>query len=510
MKLSIRPKGVYPFLITLGLYVFANTIASNIQVLYGVSIFYPATAVAVACTVLWGWKAALGVFLATLLTPWYCKETLALTFLHYAGMGGINALEGLIPYYLVKPRDLASKHSIARFCLWGVFANTALSSALGNLLRGETHNFSKAFGIWWLADAASAFTLGIPLYLLLCQIFRCPAPFSPISLWEQGSRKKIPWMALFVLFISSLVAITSFYHIGTFYAFAVLYLIPLGWASLTFGLMGGTLMSGCIALCYTATVYIVTLKLYQPYPGTLGFSQYVTVYTFLFFFMVFALITGYQADDRRRLLAKINGKRQTIEKEFQDSLVALSAAIEAKDAHTYDHVRRTAFYAVEIGKRMGLTGEPLETLRIAAILHDVGKLSIPDHILGKAGPFTLEEKKIVQEHVEIGAQILSQVKAFKDVVPLVKHHQERWDGDIHHPLFPAYPDGLKGEEIPLGARILAVVDAYDAMTHDRPYRRAMNHQEALEELKREAGKQFDPQVVEVFIQWLEASQRRAL
>ena len=172
------------------------------------------------------------------------------------------------------------------------------------------------------------------------------------------------------------------------------------------------------------------------------------------------------------------------------TIEALALAIEAKDHTTHEHLRRVRVYAVEIGKDMGL-GEPdLEALRAAALLHDIGKLAIPEHIISKPGRLTPEEFEKMKIHPLVGAEILERVSFPYPVVPLVRAHHEKWDGS-------GYPDGLKGEDIPLGARILAAVDCLDAIAADRQYRRALPLDEAMQQVVGLSGTAFDPAVVAV-------------
>ena len=172
------------------------------------------------------------------------------------------------------------------------------------------------------------------------------------------------------------------------------------------------------------------------------------------------------------------------------TIEALALAIEAKDHTTHEHLRRVRTYAVEIGKELGLSGTGLEALRAAALLHDIGKLAIPEHIISKPGRLTPEEFEKMKIHPVVGAEILERVSFPYPVVPLVRAHHERWDGS-------GYPDGLKGEEIPLGARILAAVDCLDALAADRQYRRALPLDEAMQQVSDMAGKTLDPVVVAV-------------
>ncbi|MFN3325756.1 MAG: diguanylate cyclase domain-containing protein [Bryobacteraceae bacterium] len=172
------------------------------------------------------------------------------------------------------------------------------------------------------------------------------------------------------------------------------------------------------------------------------------------------------------------------------TIEALALAIEAKDHTTHDHLQRVQVYAIEIGKELGLSQPELEALRAAALLHDIGKLAVPEHIISKPGKLTPEEFEKMKIHPVVGAEILERVMFPYPVVPIVRSHHERWNGS-------GYPDGLKGEEIPIGARILSAVDCLDALASDRQYRRALPLDQAMAVVVSEAGKSFDPKVVEV-------------
>lgn len=172
------------------------------------------------------------------------------------------------------------------------------------------------------------------------------------------------------------------------------------------------------------------------------------------------------------------------------TIEALALAIDAKDQTTQEHLQRVQVYAVEIGKDLGMSGDELDAVRAAALLHDIGKLAVPEHIISKPGKLTPEEFERMKIHPVVGAQILERVRFPYPVAPIVRSHHERWDGT-------GYPDKLKGEEIPLGARILAAVDTLDALATDRQYRKALPLDEAVGVVLQEAGKAFDPKVVEV-------------
>ena len=170
----------------------------------------------------------------------------------------------------------------------------------------------------------------------------------------------------------------------------------------------------------------------------------------------------------------------------------LADALERRDPYTHSHSLRVASYVDGIlGEIPHIPFETAETIRAAARIHDLGKLAIKDASLTKSGPLTLEERREIEQHAEIGADVVSRLEGYRQAVPMVRHHHERWDGR-------GYPAALRGNEIPLGARIIAVADTFDAMTSDRPYRTAVPLADALDEVRRQSGRQFDPMVVAAF------------
>jgi len=178
---------------------------------------------------------------------------------------------------------------------------------------------------------------------------------------------------------------------------------------------------------------------------------------------------------------------------FVGTAEALANALEAKDDYTANHASEVADLAVEVGRALGLGEQQLEDLRYGAIFHDIGKIAIPDAILQKPGPLDAEEREVMMRHPEIGAQIVEPIPFLSvDVKRMVRHDHEHFDGS-------GYPDGLAGEAIPLGARIILVVDSFHAMTSDRPYRKAMAKPDAVAEIARNSGSQFDPAIVSAFI-----------
>jgi putative nucleotidyltransferase with HDIG domain len=196
-----------------------------------------------------------------------------------------------------------------------------------------------------------------------------------------------------------------------------------------------------------------------------------------------------------------NLHRDQIESLHLRTIEALSLALDAKDPETGDHLSRVRVYAVELAREIGVCDRELECLRVAALLHDIGKLALPEEIISKPGRLTPEEFEKVKVHPIVGAEILQRV-GFDPLVPaIVRAHHERWDGT-------GYPDGLRGDQIPLGARILSAVDAFDALSSDRSYRDALPLHEAMREVSLRAGTSFDPAVVDLLVCRYEELERK--
>lgn len=204
----------------------------------------------------------------------------------------------------------------------------------------------------------------------------------------------------------------------------------------------------------------------------------------------------------RSLVYSLEESRLARERSYVEAVGAVVTAADARDHETAGHSFRVALYAVALAKAMGIRGDELKALEWGSLLHDVGKMVVPDEILRKSGPLTEEEWLIMKQHPGWGYEMLAEVRFLQPAaIDVVYSHHERWDGQ-------GYPRGLEGEQIPLVARIFAVVDTYDALTSDRPYRRACSHSQALVELGRVAGQQLDPAAVEVFCGLSEVELRR--
>jgi len=204
---------------------------------------------------------------------------------------------------------------------------------------------------------------------------------------------------------------------------------------------------------------------------------------------------AYQTKLESLVEARTETLRQTlasVERSYDITLEALGDALDLKDPETQGHSRRVTAFTIVIARAMGLPQDQVRIIARGAFLHDIGKLAIPDAILSKPGPLTAEEQAIMQQHAMLGYRMLRRIPFLHEAAEVVYSHQERFDGS-------GYPRGLKAEQIPLGARIFAIADTFDAMTSDRPYRAAQSISSGRREVQRYAGQQFDPDIVEVFL-----------
>ena len=213
--------------------------------------------------------------------------------------------------------------------------------------------------------------------------------------------------------------------------------------------------------------------------------------------------SGIKAVSQMKTIKNINTELQStydkLESAYMETIEILRFTVEAKDTYTKGHSDRVAEYSELIGKKLGLSEEELKMLKIGGLFHDIGKIGIPDSILLKTTKLDDNEYSEIKNHPAIGAHILSNASIFKDIIPIVKHHHERYDGN-------GYPSKLKGNDIPYLARITAVADAFDAMTSRRSYRDSMDLGFVINELEKNSGTQFDPEIANVFLNILETEQ----
>ncbi len=231
----------------------------------------------------------------------------------------------------------------------------------------------------------------------------------------------------------------------------------------------------------------------EPHPADPADAELPAVHEQL---MVFARELGQLYRLERSRSAELERVLRNLQETYIATMKSLAQVIEAKDRTTRGHLDRTQAYGVALARRIAPELAEGPELGYGFFLHDIGKVGIPEHILCKVGPLSAEEWDVMRTHPVIGAQIVAPIRFLGDAALVIRHHHERFDGS-------GYPDGLRGSAIPLAARIFAVADAFDAMTSDRPYRRALSSERAVEEIREGAGSQFDPDVVRVFVDMIE-------
>ena len=203
-----------------------------------------------------------------------------------------------------------------------------------------------------------------------------------------------------------------------------------------------------------------------------------------------------QMQEIKKINTELKDTYEKLEKSYLESIATLRYTVEAKDSYTRGHSDRVSEYSVLIGKKLGLSDLQLRTLQIGGLFHDIGKIGVPDSILLKESKLTDDEYSEIKNHPSIGAHILSNATIFKDIIPIVKHHHERYDGK-------GYPSMLKGNEIPYLARITAIADSFDAMTSKRSYRDSLPLETVIDEFRKNKGTQFDPELTDIFLDILE-------
>lgn len=255
-----------------------------------------------------------------------------------------------------------------------------------------------------------------------------------------------------------------------------MFIVPIVLAGAWFGIRGA------VATAVVSTVFYVPHVLLN-WTGQTG--ENLNQATDIGLFFIVGILGGYLFEREHRAV-------RSAKQAHYGTLEALASALDAREHDTDRHSNRVADLAVRIGRQMGLTDHEIRRLREAARLHDVGKIGIPDQVLFKQGSFDADERQRMQDHAKIGSRIVGQLPSLREAAALILCHHERFDGT-------GYPMGLAGEAIPMGARVFAVADVYDALTNDRPYRLAMSHDEAMRMIYEQNGLAFDPTVVVAFV-----------
>lgn len=475
-----------------------NAASSQFQTAPDVSLIFPASAAGVVAALCWRWEAALGIFLATLWTPWSSAEPWFTSL--FFGLG--NVAEALIPSFMLRPRRGTSDQAMfGRFLLWAGSVNVVANFALAELpqaalgLRPLDLQLGHVFVGWLFADATAIAVLGLPfvLYLRPELVFEHPDRLSWRFLRQR--RLEVAAAVAMVVAVSCSIYFYDLAFASTFNWPALLYLVPLCWLLVLGGLPATAAGTALVALAYFTTLGFETGWLaVEPLRSS---ERMIAIYGNVWTFFVFAVFAGMARTRRDWLVEELRQRWHDLRSAFDATVSAFGAAIGARDPETAQHHGRVSSVAVALARAIGLSAREVDIVYYGAALHDIGKLGIAHGLLSKAGPLTDEERAEIDRHAEIGARIAERAGVPVEVVELVRCHEERWDGQTTG--LRAANIGLAGEAIPIGARIIAVADTFDAMVSPRPYRETPGLLAATVELRREAGKQFDPAVVEAFL-----------
>lgn len=476
----------------------ASLIASRFADESGASYLFPPAAVMMVGGAIAGWWGLLGVLIGHLATPWGAGSTAA-------GVAAFSIVHGATTAVAVvalhEPRG-GTPARLRRVVGYGAVLAPVVSVVLGvaffallGRIPADPAAIALLAGRWLVADVVAALVVGLPLLVMVSPRHALgPKTEAALRKWI-GDRNAVLQQTAMVLCTWLLaVVITVSLESGFPHWLAVLLVAPVSYAAWTGG-VGAAIVTNGVAVVGWIALALAMVEVHGP-------AVLEPLYATVTLLSAGALVGGLAVGANRFLLERIRTQRSDLEEGFAAIVSSLSAAIEAKDPLTDGHLHRVADLAVTVGAKLGLEGEDLDTLGYAALLHDIGKIGVPEAVLNKPGPLSPSERDAIEKHVEIGVRILEPVKVLAPVLPLVKYHQERWDGLTEGVRYPGY-FGLVGERIPLGSRILAVVDAWDAMTNDRPYRRGMPIGVAMAELRAEAGRQFDPAVVSALLAVIE-------
>jgi putative nucleotidyltransferase with HDIG domain len=464
----------------------------------GLSFLFPSAGVSLAAGAAFGAWGVAGVVLGVIALPWGAADSVPALLLFSLA----NGLSAAIPAWVLRHPAGGSGLRLRRAFDYGALLNNLASATVGSLtlvwlgrLPWELRPVANGLLLWWTSDLAAALVLGLPLLLVLRPEVLLTLPDQEMMrAWLRG---RVPRRCA-VLVILSVLAILGVDRLGLGFPhwLAIPLVIPIGLAAMEGGAGPAILVNS-----FACAAYLTVLVLGPAMSAAHQVGALAPAYTTVGILTLFALTGGWLGGRNRRLLDRVRAHEEQLERDFERTVASLAAAIEAKDPTTEGHVQRVASLAVLMGRKLGYDERRLRILRYGAMLHDVGKIGVPEAILNKPGGLTPDEKEAMEQHVEIGLRIIRDVEVLREVDPLIRYHQERWDGARVGVKYPGY-FGLRGEEIPEGARILSVVDAFDAITHDRPYRAGNSVEVAVAELREEAGRQFDPRLVDVLAEVL--------
>jgi len=456
----------------------------------GISFFFPAAAICVLAGAWLGPWGALALLPANYLAPWGAAVGVWPGLLF-----GLPAAAWALLVALLPPFGGTTGKRSARFVFYGVVSGSLLCSLVGNgalVVTGATATggaFMRGLWTWWIGDLAAGLALGLPMVVLAAP-HRLLAD-RDIRLWRTWRRSRRDVAVMISLAgLGCLAAwLLSTSTGGSVHWFAVFLVPAIAAASWRGGVGSGVIANGLVSMAYVALV-VPTLH----HGGDNVIVGLASAYANLILFSAFAALVGVLASTNQELLDQVREQGEAVANGLEDAVGALAAAIELKVKSGDGHVQRVARLSAAIAVEMGFSREAVAVLRRAAILHDVGKVGVPEELLRKPALLTDAERQQLRDYVDLGVQILERVEFLAPVLDVLRFADERWDGKTSGE-FPAR-FGLKGEEIPLSSRIVAASCAFDALTHDRPFRTRLTVEGAIAEVWRNSGRKFDPRVVD--------------
>jgi HD-GYP domain-containing protein (c-di-GMP phosphodiesterase class II) len=463
--------------------------AALFEVRPGLTFFFPAAIVTVVAGARLGWLGVAAIAAGNFILPWGAATDLLSEALFAIPAALWTAL------LVLMPRSQGSTWTrLRRFIVYGIVGGSLAGSLVGaaalTYVKGPITwtSFSMTAALWWISDCTPALALGLPAVILLMpDLLLDGRDLSAWREWRTQSREVGRTVALGVG--GSLLLLVVSRLLGSEVHWFVALLLP---AVIAASVSGGV-AAGLVANGVVSSVYLALVLGGQSRSDTDVIVALGSTYANIALFAAFALLAGVLASRNRQLVEHVRQQGEVLTRGLEETVEALAAAMQTKERSSLGHVERVTRLAVLVGREMGLRGEELAVLRRAATLHDVGKIGVPEAILNKAAELELAEREVLQQHVEMGVEILQRVEFLHPVLAVVRYSQERWDGSRSGPYAAHY--GLKGAEIPVAARVIAAVEAFDAISHDRPYRRALGRNAAIAELWRCSGSQFDPAVV---------------
>jgi putative nucleotidyltransferase with HDIG domain len=456
----------------------------------GFAFFFPAAAVTVVAAARLGWLGVAAVVAANFILPWGAATDL----LRQAAFAVPSGLWAAVVAVAATRTSGATRARLRGFVVLGVAGGALVAAIAGAGLLSwfqapaSWTSFYRLAFLWWISDLTPALVLGLPALVLVAPGVLVDG--DDLTAWrEWRARPDEVWRTVaFGVGGAALLLAASTLFGAEVHWFVVLLLPAIVAASVGGGVAAGLVVTGIMSAVYLGHVLGALAGSAGDVVVTLA-----STYANLCLFVAFAVIAGLLSGRNRLLVEHVRRQGELLTRGLEETVEALAAAMQARTGYGSDHLERVARLVVLVGRELGLGAADLATLRRAAILHDVGKIGVPESILSKAAELEVEERAILDRHVELGVDILQRVEFLHPVLAIVRYHQERWDGSRTGPRAGHY--GLRGHEIPLGSRIIAAVEAFDAISNARPYRGALGRNAAIAELWRCSGSQFDPDVV---------------